>query len=1102
MRKQKRGLLYIISVLIFFSIILNNQKIFATNTANLFQKSEEYTDEYKEWLELSDEEKEKVMIPRIYEVKYEENTNQNPIYLAKMLRAGAVQKYSLKDIIPANLIIKNQKQTNSCWAFATLSSLETNLALYNYKNGVNTSKVYDFSERHMEYATSKTFANNVENKKGYNRTVGSGGSYQFSESYLTNGTGAIPESEMPFENNENTIDISQIQNKTVSSQVYDTILFPNYSKADDYEKTNIMNQIKQHIQSYGSVQASIHGNSSSSTFNCYNNETGAKYCNTTVMHQIDHAVSVIGWDDNYSVDNFPEKAKPTSNGAWIVRNSWGEKSEEWKISELKTEIFNTYKQQCIAKGWNTAEEIPNSFIEEIGYTIEDGIAYVKYGDNGIIYISYEDANVSKQMYGIIKATDTVNYDNIYQYDEFYPIGGMTVRNSNVLLCNVFDKKTTGTEYLTQVSLNAPETYTCKVYVNPNGTSKAKKDLQLVTLKAGEKETINAGYHTLEFANPIEIKSNSFAVVIEIQSSKSSTNILLESKIDSVNTWDSVTVENGKCFVALGNDFNNCQWFDLGRMTEQNSSLSNGDSTIKAFITSELLDGSLKNIQIVTPPNKTAYFEGENFDKTGMVVKATYNRKENPTVELNSSDYSITNGTNLKVGQTSIKITYQDKSVEQSITVQKNEVVSLKIKTPPTKTEYKEGQSFDRTGMVIEATYKDGTTKVIDDYTITDEKNLKDGQTEVSIVYGNITIKQEITVTPNPLVEIKVKQVPNKTKYVEGQNFDKTGMIIVGIYQDGEEYEIENYNISNGTGLNKEQTYVTIEYNGKRVNQEITVEEKIITQINVEKMPNKIQYIQNKEELDLTGGKIKVIYNDDSTEEIDLTNEQVKISGFNNEKLGKNTVTIKYQNNTTTFEVEIIEEKIAKNSNFDKSKGIANSIKYYTFSDINAQEYMVMNITVNGIVKNKENDSNEYYYYLSSNSNENGITDWVKITEEQNESDKLEFNIDTRNIKNYGEIVNADTLYLYIKEVAVNGGNQSVLITNGLKLDNNAEVDVYMDNAKIENRNNGGIANTIDNTIAPNILPKAGLTSLVILIVIVIISGFIVYSKYRKLRDIK
>jgi len=142
------------------------------------------------------------------------------------------------------------------------------------------------------------------------------------------------------------------------------------------------------------------------------------------------------------------------------------------------------------------------------------MAYIKYGDNGIIYISYEDVNVSKQMFGIVKATDTVNYDYIYQYDEFFPGMQLTINNSNMMLCNIFDKKTTKTEYLTQVSLYAPETYKCKVYVNPNGTSKSKNDLQLVTLKSGESETVNAGYHTLEFANPIELKANSFAVVIE------------------------------------------------------------------------------------------------------------------------------------------------------------------------------------------------------------------------------------------------------------------------------------------------------------------------------------------------------------------------------------------------------------------------------------------------------------------------------------------------------------------------------------------------------------------------------------------------------------
>lgn len=61
-----------------------------------------------------------------------------------------------------------------------------------------------------------------------------------------------------------------------------------------------------------------------------------------------------------------------------------------------------------------------------------------------------------------------------------------------MLCNVFNKKTTADEYLTQVALYAPETYICKVYVNPNGTEKDKKDMQLIELKTGETKTVEAG----------------------------------------------------------------------------------------------------------------------------------------------------------------------------------------------------------------------------------------------------------------------------------------------------------------------------------------------------------------------------------------------------------------------------------------------------------------------------------------------------------------------------------------------------------------------------------------------------------------------------------
>jgi hypothetical protein len=36
-----------------------------------------------------------------------------------------------------------------------------------------------------------------------------------------------------------------------------------------------------------------------------------------------HAVAIIGWDDNYSASNFLENHQPPADGAWIIRNSWG-----------------------------------------------------------------------------------------------------------------------------------------------------------------------------------------------------------------------------------------------------------------------------------------------------------------------------------------------------------------------------------------------------------------------------------------------------------------------------------------------------------------------------------------------------------------------------------------------------------------------------------------------------------------------------------------------------------------------------------------------------------------------------------------------------------
>ena len=81
------------------------------------------------------------------------------------------------------------------------------------------------------------------------------------------------------------------------------------------------------------------------------------------------------------------------------------------------------------------------------------------------------------------------------------------------------------------------------------------------------------------------------------------------------------------------------------------------------------------------------------------------------------------------------------------------VVGIEITTPPTKTEYKAGEDFDPTGMVVTAHYTDGTTADLsrDQYAIFHGDKLTQGQTYVTIQYidgsGNSGIKvdQKITV---------------------------------------------------------------------------------------------------------------------------------------------------------------------------------------------------------------------------------------------------------------------------------------------------------------------------------------------------------------------
>ena len=74
--------------------------------------------------------------------------------------------------------------------------------------------------------------------------------------------------------------------------------------------------------------------------------------------------------------------------------------------------------------------------------------------------------------------------------------------------------------------------------------------------------------------------------------------------------------------------------------------------------------TVDHIEITTPPDKTEYMAGEDFDPTGMVVTAVYD--DNSKAVLPETGYTIFRGTGLTKGQEYVTIQYNDGSGSSNI----------------------------------------------------------------------------------------------------------------------------------------------------------------------------------------------------------------------------------------------------------------------------------------------------------------------------------------------------------------------------------------------------------------------------------------------------
>ena len=190
-----------------------------------------------------------------------------------------------------------------------------------------------------------------------------------------------------------------------------------------------------------------------------------------------------------------------------------------------------------------------------------------------------------------------------------------------------------------------------------------------------------------------------------------------------------------------------------------------------------------------------------------------------------------------------------------------------IITPPDKSTYIEGEKFDPSGLTILLTKVNDVkeTLTVEDITVVDGEPLTTDMTSVTVKAADLEIEVPVTVNTKSAVSLDVVTQPNKVDYIEGQDFDPTGLSVKITYNNGntEILSVDDITIANGNNIAIDTKSVTISANGLTTDIPITVVEKTAVSAELTKMPDKVKYwsecVNEGETFDPTGMEITVVY---------------------------------------------------------------------------------------------------------------------------------------------------------------------------------------------------------------------------------------------------
>ena len=212
------------------------------------------------------------------------------------------ETYSLRDLGYVTPV-RNQNPYGTCWAHASLASLESNLKR-------DASSVYDFSVKHMVKWSGSDLAKSF-----------AGANADISTAYLVGWRGPIAEAEDPYPDRS----YQNIEDQIPPSPV-GTVLGHVQSVIRHVPMTSGLDAIvlKEAIYDHGGAYVSYRD-----WDNAYSSANKAYYWDGDEEiggGEGGHAVMLVGWDDNFAASKFsssPSGKTPPGNGAFLVKGSWG-----------------------------------------------------------------------------------------------------------------------------------------------------------------------------------------------------------------------------------------------------------------------------------------------------------------------------------------------------------------------------------------------------------------------------------------------------------------------------------------------------------------------------------------------------------------------------------------------------------------------------------------------------------------------------------------------------------------------------------------------------------------------------------------------------------